>query len=511
MGEGERGKEVMAAWVRSAVLGLLCLLQGLALSAPGSAAGDRIALVIGNASYKETAQLKNTLHDAADVAAALKRLGFVVLDGMDLDKRAMERLIREFDKKLAGAEVALFFYAGHGLQVAGQNYLVPTDARLAAEGDVDFESIPLHLVLSRMEREARTSLVLLDACRDNPLARNLARTMGTRSTGVGQGLAEVRTGVGTLISFSTQPGNVALDGDSRNSPYTGALLQHMEVPGRDVLGALAAVRGEVVRATGGKQVPWEHTSLLGPVVLNPGTGVSAQATPPMTGEASSIPAAERHWDKVQHSISVRELEAFARRYAGTFHADLAQARIDDLKAKVATASPPADARTRPPSPHNRTEGHAPAPSLAECAKHRAPDGGLYCASSILAPQHGNSYGPANLYDGSPATAWVHGGRSAGIGASITITFSQRRTVKGITLINGYAKNADIFAKNSRVRRLDLVFSGGETHSLALPDDRQRRSIRLSSNVEAEWVQLRIAEVYPGSKYVDTAISELQID
>ncbi len=501
----------MAAWARCIFLGLFCLLQGLAFGAPGCAAGNRIALVIGNASYQETAQLKNTLHDAADVSAALKRLGFVVLEGIDLDKRAMERLIREFDKKLTGAEVALFFYAGHGLQVAGQNYLVPTDARLAAEGDVDFESIPLRLVLSRMEREARTSLVLLDACRDNPLARNLARTMGTRSTGVGQGLAEVRTGVGTLISFSTQPGNVALDGDSRNSPYTGALLKQLEVPGRDVLGALAAVRGEVVRATGGKQVPWEHTSLLGPVVLKAGTSGAAAPTLATPGGASSLSAAERHWDEVQQSTSIRELEAFARRYAGTFHADLAQARIEDLKAKVAAASPPAIAAVRPPSPRGGAESHAPPPSPGECATRRAPDGNLYCVSSILAPQHGNSYGPANLYDGNPATAWVHGSRGPGIGATITVSFEKRRSVKGISLINGYAKNADIFAKNSRVRRIELVFSGGETRSLTLPDDRQRRSIRLAASVEAEWVQVRIAEVYPGSKYVDTAISELQID
>src|SRR5688572_31303832 len=115
-----------------------------------------------------------------------------------------------------------------GLQVGGQNYLLPTDARLSSEGDVDFEAVPLHLVLRQMEREAKTSLVLLDACRDNPLARNLARNMGTRSSQIGQGLAEVKTGVGTLIGFSTQPGNVAQDGAGRNSPYAGALIKHLE-------------------------------------------------------------------------------------------------------------------------------------------------------------------------------------------------------------------------------------------------------------------------------------------
>ena len=127
-----------------------------------------------------TPELKNPKNDAIDVAATLRRLGFEVFEGRDLDKRAMERLIRQFGVKLSGADLAFFFYAGHGVQIGGQNYLVPIDARLASEGDADFEGMALGLVLKQMEREAKTSIILLDACRDNPLSRNLARTMGTR-------------------------------------------------------------------------------------------------------------------------------------------------------------------------------------------------------------------------------------------------------------------------------------------------------------------------------------------
>ena len=202
------------------------------------------------------------------MAAALKRLGFDVVEGSDLDKRSMERTIRQFGQKLGHADVALFYFAGHGLQVGGQNYLVPVDARLTSEGDVDFESLPLALVLRQMEREAKTSIVLLDACRDNPLARNLARSMATRSSQVGQGLAEVKAGVGTLIGFSTQPGNIALDGDGRNSPYAAALLKYVDVPGKDVSAVLVAVRNDVLQATGGRQVPWEYTSLTGEVFFH---------------------------------------------------------------------------------------------------------------------------------------------------------------------------------------------------------------------------------------------------
>lgn len=305
---------------------------GLCL-ASASAEARRVALVIGNAAYKETAPLSNTGNDANDVAAALKRLQFDVLLGIDLDKRGMERLIRQFEQTLAGADVALFFYAGHGLQIAGQNHLVPVDARLATEGDIDFESLPLSLVLTRMEREAKTSLVLLDACRDNPLARNLARTMGTRSTALRQGLAEVKTGVGTLISFSTQPGNVALDGDGRNSPYTAALLKEIERPGRDFLSSLAAVRGAVLSSTKGKQVPWEHTSLLGPVFLNDTPPAAAPAPAPGSAAAEA-------WGAVKDSASAAELEAFVRRFGDTFYGDLARNRLAELS-KSRPAQPPA--------------------------------------------------------------------------------------------------------------------------------------------------------------------------
>ena len=164
---------------------LIALLIAVLVASGNSAIAaveKRVALVIGNSSYQHTTALRNPRNDAEDIVAALKRLGFDVIEGIDLDKRSMERVIRQFGLQLSAAEVALFFYAGHGLQVFGQNYLLPVDARLSTEGDVDFEAIALHLVLKQMEREAKTTLVFLDACRDNPLARNLARNMGTRSS-----------------------------------------------------------------------------------------------------------------------------------------------------------------------------------------------------------------------------------------------------------------------------------------------------------------------------------------
>jgi hypothetical protein len=337
------------------LLALLCALA--AVLAPGGAwAEKRVALVIGNAAYLNTTPLNNPSNDAQDVAGALKRLGFDVVEGRDLDKRSMERLIRQYGTKLAGADVALFYYAGHGLQVGGQNFLVPTDARLASEGDVDFEGLPLNLVIKQMEREAKTSLVILDACRDNPLARNLARTMGTRSTSIGQGLAEVRTGVGTLIAFSTQPGYVALDGTGRNSPYTEALLKYVEVPGKDVSAVLVEVRNDVLKSTSGKQVPWEHTSLTGQVYLR-----SIAAPPPPAGEAP--PAGKSYdkeieitfWNSVKDSKSPAVVETYLERYPNGTFAGLARVMVSQLKGQAQERAKEADRVAALPVPETRPQ------------------------------------------------------------------------------------------------------------------------------------------------------------
>jgi hypothetical protein len=316
------------------------------LGAPAAQAEKRVALVIGNSAYQNTTELKNPRNDALDMAAALRRLRFDVLDGRDLDKRSMERLIRQFGVGISGADLALFFYAGHGVAIGGQNYLVPTDARLGSEGDADFEALPLSLVLKQMEREAKTSIVLLDACRDNPLARNLARNMGTRSTQIAQGLAEVRSGVGTLIGFSTQPGNVATDGTGRNSPYAQALLRYIEAPGKDVSGVLIAVRNDVLKQTDGRQVPWEHTSLTGQVFLRLDLPAAPGATfvPPGPNSVTVPPAPDydreaelSFWSSVRDSKSPAMLQTYLDRYPNGIFARLARTMIDQLQT---TAAPP---------------------------------------------------------------------------------------------------------------------------------------------------------------------------
>ncbi|MGE5158179.1 MAG: caspase family protein [Gemmatimonas sp.] len=227
----------------------------------------RVALVVGNGAYENVPVLANPRNDAADIAAALRKLGFDVIDGHDLDRREMEKKIREFSRKIENADLALFYYAGHGLQVTGKNYLVPIDAKLEREGDLSFEAIDVDVVLQQFENGPRANLVFLDACRNNPLARSLARSLGIRSAAVGIGLASMQGGIGTMIVYATQPNNVAFDGDGRNSPFTAALLAHLPDPGVDISIMLRRVRADVIQATNQKQVPWDHSSLVGELVL----------------------------------------------------------------------------------------------------------------------------------------------------------------------------------------------------------------------------------------------------
>ena len=272
------------------------MLPALAANTPALAA-KRVALVIGNAAYEQIPALRNPKNDAEAVAATLGRLGFEVVKGIDLNHETFAQTVRDFSRDLSGADAAVLFYAGHGLRVNDRNYLAPIDAKLESEADLDFEMVQLETILTQMEREPRINIVLLDACRDNPLARNLARSMGTRSAAIGRGLARVETGIGTLIAFAAQPDNVALDGEGEHSPFTAALLQHMETPGLDIAVLMREVRQEVIAATSGKQVPWDHSSLTTNFEFNPagaaataGTASPVQTpTPPVAPKVATLP------------------------------------------------------------------------------------------------------------------------------------------------------------------------------------------------------------------------------
>ncbi|WP_298813710.1 caspase family protein [uncultured Roseibium sp.] len=222
--------------------------------------GKRVALIIGNSAYEHTTPLPNPKNDAAGLTASLKRLGFTVILGLDQSKVAMESTIRSFVRNIQDADVALFFYAGHAMQMDGRNFLIPIDAKLEDATAVDFETIELGTVLNYMNAPGRLSIALLDACRDNPLSRRF-RTL-SRSASVGRGLAAPRAGDGNiLIGFATAPGDVALDGEGQNSPFTEALLKHIETPSLEIEIMLKRVKADVYASTQGSQSPWHNSAL----------------------------------------------------------------------------------------------------------------------------------------------------------------------------------------------------------------------------------------------------------
>lgn len=245
-------------WIRVIATSLLIVQAATTLAA------ERVALVIGNSDYRHVPELINPGNDADDLAAKLRALEFEVIEARDLDQTNMRQKVGEFAAALQGAEVGLFFYAGHGLQISGNNYLVPIDAELTGEADVYVQLLNLRDVMAVMEAAVPTRLVLLDACRDNPLATTLARNLPkTRSTVVGQGLARMEAPQGTLIAYATAPERTAADGEGRNSPFTAALLEQIDKPGLEARQILTRVRQTVIDATDGIQVPWDESSLTG--------------------------------------------------------------------------------------------------------------------------------------------------------------------------------------------------------------------------------------------------------
>jgi uncharacterized caspase-like protein len=261
-------------------------------------AGLRVALVIGMSGYRHAPSLKNPANDAKDLSAALRELGFEVVHTADVDKVSLDASIRSFSKRIADADVGLVFFAGHGVQVAGQNYLVPIDAKLEAMRDLEFETVRLELILGQMEngRDGKVSIVMLDACRDNPLARNLALSMGVRSEAFPRGLAPVQSGAGTFIAFATAPGKVAYDGQGHNSPFTAALLRNIRTPSKGLNALMIDVRKDVMAATRNAQVPWDHSALTQDFQFRPASGL-ATGSIPSTGDDARREGRTRRLDE----------------------------------------------------------------------------------------------------------------------------------------------------------------------------------------------------------------------
>ena len=315
-------------------LSLICMLFAADAASDSAKADKRVAFVVGNGAYKNVAALPNPPVDAKAMAAVLRNVGFDVVEGTNLNRDTMTERLLEFGKKAQGADIAVFFYAGHGIAISGTNYLLPIDADIKSEMDVKLgAAINIDLTLDQTMSDAKVKLVFLDACRDNPFAAKIKSNSATRSVSVGSGLAEMKSGEGTLIAFATGPGQTALDGhEGANSPFTRALIDNITQPGIEIQQAMTKVRAEVNEQTNKGQLPWGHTNLIGSVYLNPAAAPAEAAAPgPVLASTSGNNDVElEFWRSIKDSRKPEELNAYLSSYPNGQFRSLALSRLASL-------------------------------------------------------------------------------------------------------------------------------------------------------------------------------------
>ena len=326
--------------IRNLALAVSMALLALPVVAQPSDAAGRVALVIGNAAYAHAPRLANPVNDAADIGEAFERLGFAVTRLDNVGQESMRRALQAFALAASTSEVAVVFYAGHGIEIDQRNFLIPVDARLRSDRDVEFETVPLELVVRAVEPAAGFRLIVLDACRDNPFAASMQRSGKTRS--IGRGLARVEPSGETLLAYAAKGGTLASDGAGRNSPYSEALLAHLEEPGLEVGLMFRKVRDAVLAATGGVQEPFVYGSLSskGIYLKEPpeeperiAATDTASVEPGSGGQdlaAARLAAETLFWESVKESEDPDEIQAYLDLYSeGTF-ASLAKSRLERL-------------------------------------------------------------------------------------------------------------------------------------------------------------------------------------
>jgi hypothetical protein len=330
--------------------------QERAVTRPSIPGGPKQALVIGNAAYTYTSPLKNPVNDAKSIGNTLQQLGFEVTTLLDVNQRQMEQALRRFGSRLRDQNgVGLFYYAGHGMQVAGENYLLPVDINPSTETDVRYDAIPVGKLLGQMDAAGNgMNIVILDACRNNPFARSF------RSES--RGLAQVIAPTGSFISYATAPGNVAADGEGDNGLFTAKLLEHMKTPGLKLEEVFKRVRSDVQRESNDKQVPWDSSSVTGDFFFMPPVEevvVSAPTEQPST-EASKLDIAERAWSMIEQSENPEIFQAFIERFPNTPQRQLAELKLMLLSPIATTDKKTGSLDTKPSGTVQQTDFNAEA-------------------------------------------------------------------------------------------------------------------------------------------------------
>jgi uncharacterized caspase-like protein len=314
------------------------LAAALLLLCQPALADKRVALVLGNGAYQNVPQLPNPVNDSAMIAATLKNAGFDVVDSRhDLPALEMRRALRDFSDRARDADIAVIYYAGHGMEVDGTNYLIPVDAKLERDADVYDEALSLDRILVAAEPAKQLRLVILDACRDNPFAKTMKKTVALRS--IGRGLAKIEpTSSNTLIAYSAKAGSTALDGDGGNSPFTIALSKHLTTPGLDVRKAFGFVRDDVMKVTSNRQEPFVYGSLGGddmplvPAKVLPAASVPSAPAPNPQAEA------RRDYELALQIGNKEAMNIFLAQHPDGFYASLARLQLDKIAAEQAHAA-----------------------------------------------------------------------------------------------------------------------------------------------------------------------------
>ncbi|MER9394785.1 MULTISPECIES: caspase family protein [unclassified Mesorhizobium] len=331
---------------------MLTALGTVQAAAPDAGGVKRVALVIGNSKYVHAVELPNPANDAHLIASTLRNAGFEVIEGVDQDNAGMHSLISKFTEQSYDADLAVIFYAGHGMQVDGKNFLIPVDAQLTSPAYLKTRTVQIDDFMAALPPDPAVGVIILDACRDNPLARTLAVAMPkTRSTALGTGLAPIdpkSEGVGTggiLIAYATDPGAIAFDGNGVDSPYSTALARHLTEPGVEIQSALTRVRGEVAETTQGRQRPWHNASLGREVFLgkpaaqaapmvrpaaDDANAATAPAPAPVTSEPPSWEVEQRLWDEASKRNTAPFYEAYLEQFPNGRFATVARLNIDAL-------------------------------------------------------------------------------------------------------------------------------------------------------------------------------------
>jgi uncharacterized caspase-like protein len=352
-------------------LGLTLFLCLFALASTASAE-KRIALVVGNSAYENSAQLPNPVNDAQAVAGMFKAAGFDVVNARtNLGNLEFKRALRDFAFAANNADIAVVFFAGHGIEVKGTNYLLPVDAKLAADYDAEDEAVSLNRVIEATENAKRLRLIILDACRDNPFIKTMRRSVASRA--VTSGLAKVEpAGTDTIIAYAAKAGSTAEDGAGTNSPFTAALLKHLSVPGRDIRIAFGHVRDEVLANTGRKQEPFVYGSLGGTAVELVPAPKPAPAPVVAAPPADQNAAIRRDYEFAERVGTKEAWDLFLSTYSTGFYANLAQAQRNKLVAEenrvAATEKAKAAEQARLAAEGSRAAEQAKAKAQAEAAE-----------------------------------------------------------------------------------------------------------------------------------------------